>query len=106
MEAEIIRVDHALALLVDAAGNDNADALYVLPRNRLLPQQKVDRFFDRLDHTARAVVREADAARLHQLHGLIHKAYFNIGSADIHTDLIHLILPPPFPPRHADQTAS
>ena len=89
----------------DAAGNDNANALELPARNVLLLQQEIDRFLDGFDHASRAVMREPDAAALQQLQRFAHKADLDIGSADIHTNLIH-VTHPPSRLRRAGQTAS
>ena len=105
VKAQVVGVDDALAGLVDAAGNDNADALEMPARNVLLLQQEIDRFLDGFDHASRAVVREPDAAALQQLQRFAHKTDLDIGSADIHTNLIH-VTHPPSRLRRAGQTAS
>ena len=105
VKAQVVGVDDALAGLVDAAGNDNADALELPARNVLLLQQEIDRFLDGFDHASRAVVREPDAAALQQLQRFAHKTDLDIGSADIHTNLIH-VTHPPSRLRRAGQTAS
>ena len=89
VEAEVVGVDDDLARGVDAAGDDDADALKLCRLDACRGKNAAHRLCQPVGHGLRALMREGDGGLFKDLQRIVHKTDLDIRSADVYADLIH-----------------
>ena len=89
VEAQVIGIEYDRAGGINAAGNDDANPVQVRFSAALLRQELADFCGDLLGNAFTIHMREGDGAAANDIQVLVNKTDFDIGTADIDTDLVH-----------------
>ena len=93
VKVEVVSVENRGAGGVDTAGDDDAHAVQAVLGQAFEGQQLVALRRDALSYLRTVQMGEGDGDTRDDFQRIVHQADFDIGTADVHTDLVHTITP-------------